>query len=72
LRKVVVDLNIPADEYVAMYKGIAKYVVAVSRDGRTVRFPANCLQKFVTRQGIYGTFSIYFDNNNKLVDVTKN
>lgn len=72
MREIVVDLKISTEEYLSMYQGIAKDVVAVSRDGRTVRFPAKSLQRYVTYSGIVGTFTIYFDNKNKLVNVVKN
>ena len=69
---IIVDLAIPADEYVALYKGVVKDVVATARDGRVLRFPANILQRFVTRDGVYGTFTIHFDANNKFQTIVKN
>ncbi len=71
MRQMTVDLNISADEYLALYRGVVCDVIAKSRDGRTVRFPANSLQKYVTRMGVSGTFDIYFDHHNKLLDVVK-
>lgn len=72
MRAVTVDLNIPADEYLAMYQGLITDVVARAHDGRVIRFPAKLLQKFVTHGGVYGQFTIYFDNNNKFQSIVKN
>lgn len=48
-----------------MYQGVASSVHAHARDGRSIRFPANILQQFVTRDGIRGSFQIIFDDNMK-------
>lgn len=68
---IIVDLSIPADEYVALYQGVVKDVVAKARDGRVIRFPANILQRFVTRNGVYGSFAIYFDSGNKFCGIDR-
>lgn len=68
---IVVDLAIPADEYVVLYQGVVKDVVAKARDGRVIRFPANILQRFVTRDGVYGSFAIYFDSKNKFSGIDR-
>lgn len=63
--KIEVDLDISADEYLKHYQGVAKFVRATSRDGRTVHFPTNILQPFVRREGVQGRFIIWFDQDNK-------
>ena len=50
-RKIDVGLCISADEYLRLYKGQARDVVTTAHDGRTVRFPARILQRYVTREG---------------------
>ena len=70
-RDLVVTLDIPADEYVRVYQGTAKYVVARSQDGRTVQFPVNILQPFLTRDGIQGVFALRHDTNNKFVSIER-
>lgn len=62
---IIVDISISADEYLRYYAGSAQNIVARSRDGRTVRFPANILQRFVTRSGISGSFAIQFGADGK-------
>jgi hypothetical protein len=64
-------LSIPADEYLSYYQGVAKQVVVRAEDGRRLRFPANAIQKFVSREGVYGLFEIRFDANNKLIGIER-
>ncbi len=69
MNQVIVDLFIPADEYLALYRGTAREVVCRSRDGLIIRFPANILQPYVCHEGIRGTFSIAFDHNKKFQSI---
>ena len=69
--KVTVKLAISSDDYLAHYQGVAQAVVAQDEKGRNIRFPADILRSFVTREGIYGTFEISFDDNNKFKDIRK-
>jgi len=69
--EVIFSLNISADDYLNYYKGKAKYVIAISQDGRKIKFPANALQVFLTRDGISGRFRLCFDENNKLICIDK-
>jgi hypothetical protein len=71
MEKITLDLVIPADEWLKLYKGSIQVVRATSRDGKKVRFPANILHKFVTRGGIQGSFEIYFDKNGKFQSITR-
>lgn len=68
---IVVDIHISADEYLHYYSGSARDVVARSRDGRTVRFPAKILQRFVTRSGISGSFEIQFGADGRFQTVER-
>ncbi len=64
-------LNISADRYLAYYQGSAHQVVATAQDGRRVRFPADRLRPFVTRDGVHGEFVLEFDANHKFVGLTR-
>lgn len=66
---VDVSLSISSHEYLAYYAGIADTVLAKSRDGRRIRFPARVLRPFLTHQGIHGNFRIQFDDRNKFVAI---
>ncbi len=62
-------LAISAEEYLAYYQGSAQVVVARSDDNRIIRFPASAIRKFVTHDGIYGSFEISFDENNRIIAI---
>lgn len=68
---LIVDLRISAEQYLRHYQGAVRQVVCTSRDGRKVQFPSATLQKFVTHDGISGSFRFEIDDHNKLVSVTR-
>ena len=70
-KSLVVKLAIAPDEFVRLYQGSARDVLARATNGQTVRFPANILRSFVTRDGVRGRFRISFDANGKLVAIDK-
>ncbi len=63
---LLVDLALSAERLKLLYRGDVQDVVATSRDGRVVRFPANILRPFVDRDGVYGTFRIHYDAGHRL------
>ena len=67
MQRFVFDLSITADEWLAYYRGAARHVVAVARGGKRVQFAAKHLQRFVTRDGIRGTFEMVLDDAHDLV-----
>lgn len=69
--KVVVNLAISAEQYLAYYRGTVKEVVARCSDGRNIRFPCTILKPFVTHNGIHGRFEISFDQNNKFKEIRR-
>ena len=71
MKKIVVDLIITREEYLRWYQGSAKTVATHTVDGRSVRFPVNILQPYVTHAGIKGRFVIVFDNEGKFVQIKK-
>ncbi len=68
---IVIPLRIDREQFLRYYRGTAKYIVARSRDGRTVRFPASILQQFLTHDGIQGVFVLRHDQNNKFVAIER-
>lgn len=62
-------LDISPDDYIAYYKGTAKNVLTKSIDGRSIKFPANILQRFLTHNGIKGLFELRYDDNGKYSDI---
>ena len=71
MRTIIVDVFIPADEYIKRYIGNGAIVHTTSRDGRSVQFPANILQPFVTHSGVRGSFCISFDHAGKFSSIKK-
>ena len=71
MSKVIVNLSISADEYIKMYQGAARSVYTHTQTGHSLRFPANILQPFVTREGVKGQFSIEFDEDNKFKGIQR-
>lgn len=65
MRQVVVDIYISPEDYLTFYSGQIRTVSAVTIEGLTIHFPANILQRVVTRDGVRGRFLIVFDGNNK-------
>lgn len=71
MKKLVVDLALPAERYLYWYEGSAQNVQAVSRDGRTVRFPARILRPYLGHDGIHGSFVICFDEDNRFQSISR-
>jgi hypothetical protein len=71
MKEIIVSLHISAEDYLTVYQGQVKDVVATAEDGRIVRFPAAILKGMVGHEGIYGTFKINFDRNNKFDGITR-
>lgn len=65
MQTIVVDLAISPEEWIKLYQGVARDVHTVSRDGRSVRFPARILSRFALRDGVRGSFRIEFDDQGR-------
>lgn len=70
-RSIETRLSISAQEYLLLYKGVARNVLATSVDGRKVQFPAKILQRYVTREGVHGHFLITFDGQGKFQSIAR-
>ncbi len=68
---IEVVLSISAEEFLALYQGLARDVVTRATDGRLVRFPARILQPYVTHQGIHGRFEIQFDQAGRFSSIRR-
>ena len=66
---IYVRLAIRTDELLKLYRGSARAVSATAVDGRSIRFPADALKPFVSRDGVYGSFALQIDRNNKLLAI---
>lgn len=64
-------LNISAEQYKQYYAGVARFVQVTCDDGQVVRFPASILQTHLAHDGIHGNFVLRYDDNNRLVGLSK-
>jgi len=71
LANIVVEVTLSALQYQTLYSGQAKNVVAHSLDGRKVQLPLSAFRRFVTHGGIDGFFDVEFDDQHKLVAITR-
>ena len=71
MKKMRFTILITAEQYQSYYQGTAKFVRVQTEDGRSLKFPAAELQKFVTHDGIEGRFEIIFNDLHKLVSLNK-
>ncbi|SEF70716.1 DUF2835 family protein [Marinobacterium lutimaris] len=71
MNELIVDLNISDREFERLYRGEVRDVVVRARDGRRVRFPATSLKRFVTREGIRGSFRIRYSPEGRLQDISR-
>ncbi len=69
--RVIIELDISGGQYLEWYKGIVRNIIAKSREGLTVQFPAGVLQQFVTSDGVQGVFRLTYDEDNKFVSIEK-
>lgn len=65
MQKIEFHLHLSPEQYLAYYRGQAKFVQIVAADGRIVRFPAEILREFVTHDGVVGNFILEIDADHK-------
>jgi len=70
-REYLVPVNISAEEYLRLYQGTARSVLARDAGGLSISFPATALRPYVTKNGIQGVFVIRVDANHKLIDIRR-
>ncbi len=71
MQAVVVSLNIPREEYLRVYQGAARSVLAWDSLGRKISFPVKVLQPFVSHEGVQGKFRLEFDEQNRFVAIKR-
>jgi hypothetical protein len=64
-------IHLSSREFLKYYQGVATEVVATTTDGRTLRFPANVLRRFVTHVGVHGLFVFRYDDHGRLIEARK-
>lgn len=71
MQQLIVDLALPADRFLAWYRGQADRVLMRSRDGRSISLPAHHLRPFLTHEGVHGSFVLKFTDAGKLVSLER-
>jgi hypothetical protein len=71
MQHIVVDISLSSDEYLAHYRQQVRDVIAISRDGRRVRFPSSLLQPYLLHNGIQGSFRISFTDSGKFNSIER-
>ena len=67
--ELVVQVSISPEKVSAYYRGLAPRVMARATNGQTVQFPTSVLHRFITTDGIHGSFRLVFDDANKFVRI---
>tara|TARA_R110002074_G_scaffold145034_2_gene293394 strand:- start:18797 stop:19024 length:228 start_codon:yes stop_codon:yes gene_type:complete len=68
---LVFKLAIPAEKYLAVYKGHAKTISTISIDGRRVEFSAEKVRRFLTHDGVYGVFEMEISTDRKFLGIKR-
>jgi len=71
MNKIIIDIRVSNEEYLKQYQQPNCMVSTISRDGRSIQFPANILKPFLQHSGISGSFCIYFDSNGKFKSISR-
>ncbi|MCO7222988.1 DUF2835 domain-containing protein [Pleionea sp. CnH1-48] len=67
----IIDLNIPAHEWLRLYRGQATHLHCVARSGQSIRIAARHFQPHVTHNGINGVFRLETDQNHRFMSLNK-
>ena len=71
MKRMTFAMRLSAEKYLSYYQGSAKNVIVKAEDGRTLKFPANRLQEFVTKDGVEGRLEIVLDDENRIVSMRR-
>lgn len=65
--ELILQIDLPAHQLHAYYRGEIRVVRARASTGQMVQFPASALQRHFTKEGVRGQFRMAFDENNKFI-----
>ena len=68
---VVISVNLSSEQVKDYYKGIRDRVRVKTNDGQNVSVPYNILLDFLTPEGIYGTFKIFYGSDGKFRSINR-
>jgi hypothetical protein len=65
------SLQLTADQFLRVYQGTTKRVSVIASDGRRIEFSAQNIRKFLTHDGISGSFEMELTAENKFVAIKR-
>ena len=71
MNKAVFSISLNSQSVMQYYQGKKNRVQVQTRQGFSMSIPYDILLKFVTREGIYGTFEISYSNDGKLGELRR-
>jgi hypothetical protein len=71
VKEIKFSIALPGQELKRYYEGSARLIVVKDYTGKTIQFSVDLLRDFVTREGVYGEFSMRVDSNNKFIELKK-
>ena len=71
MNKAVFSVSLNSEQVLQFYKGMKSRVQVRTQSGQSMSIPYDHLLKYVTREGIYGTFEITYDNFGNLGQIRK-
>lgn len=65
------ELHLSPERYLDYYRGKVRSIIVRCTSGQSVQFPASLVQRFVSPEGIHGTFVLTCNANNKCVGLER-
>jgi hypothetical protein len=65
LHKSVISVNLNKEQVLQYYKGVSTRVQCYDKNGQRMDLPIDIFLKYVTHEGIFGTFEITYDERGK-------
>ena len=70
-QRIIFKLAISAQAFLAVYQGHAKNISTIAIDGRRLEFSAEKVKRFLTRDGVYGTFEMELGEGHKYISIRR-
>lgn len=71
MQRYVIDLRLSRDQILRLYEGSADKVVGRARNGQRIQFPLQTLRRYVTADGVEGTFQLSVDGRQRLIAIDR-
>lgn len=69
--RLILDINLPAERLLSLYRGQANRVLLKSRTGQQVNLSAHHLRSFVTTTGVQGCFALEYTDEGQFVSLKR-